>query len=41
MTGFGLPPGSVFDLELVVRLGGEPMTRVIDGIVCAPDREAD
>jgi hypothetical protein len=41
MTGFGLPPGSVFDLELVVQFGSEPVTRTIDGIVCAPDREAD
>jgi hypothetical protein len=41
MTGFGLPPGSVFDLELVLRLGGEQVTRSIDGIVCAPDREAN
>ena len=41
MSGFGLPPGAVFDLELVVRLGGERMTRTVDGIECAPDREAD
>lgn len=41
MTGFGLPSGSVFDLELVLRLGGEQVTRTIDGIVCAPDREVN
>ena len=41
MTGYGLPPGAVFDLELVVRLGDESMTRTIDGIECAPDREAN
>ncbi len=39
MSGFGLPPGSVFDLELVVRLGDEHMTRTVGGIECAPDRE--
>lgn len=41
MTGFGLPSGSAFDLEMVLRLGGEKVTRTIDGIVCAPDREAN
>ena len=41
MTGFGLPPGSVFDLELVLRLGNETLTRTIRGIVCAPDREVN
>ncbi len=41
MTGFGLPPGSTFDLELVLHLAGEKVTRTIDGIVCAPDREAN
>ena len=41
MSGFGLPSGSIFDLELVVRLGDERMTRIVDGIECAPDREAD
>jgi hypothetical protein len=41
MTGFGLPSGSAFDLEMVLRLGGEKVTRTIDGIVCAPDRKAN
>ncbi len=41
MTGFGLPPGSAFDLEVVVQLGGEKLTRTIDGVVCAPDREVN
>jgi hypothetical protein len=41
MTAFGLPSGSVFDLELVVSLGGEKLTGTIDGIVCSPDREAN
>ena len=41
MTGFGLLPGSVFGLEVVLRLGGEQVARTIDGIVCAPDREAN
>ena len=41
MTGFGLPPGSVFDLELILRLGDKRVARSIDGIVCAPDREAN
>ena len=41
MTGYGLPAGSGFDLELVLRLGDQQMKRTIDGIVCAPDREAN
>ena len=41
MTGYGLPSGSVFDLELVVRLGEQRMTRIVDGIECAPEGEAD
>ena len=41
MTGFGLPPGAIFDLEMDVRLGGEKVTGTIDGIVCAPDREVN
>jgi len=41
MTGFGLPSGSTFDLEMVLRLGGEKLTRTIDGIVCPPDREVN
>ena len=41
MTGFGLPPGSTFDLEMVLRLGDAKLTRTIDGIVCAPDREVN
>jgi hypothetical protein len=40
MIGYGLPPGEAFDLELVLRLGDQQMTRTIEGIVCAPDREA-
>lgn len=41
MTGFGLPSGSTFDLEMVLHLGGEKVIRTIDGIVCAPDREVN
>jgi len=41
MTAFGLPSGSAFDLEMVLHLGGEKVTRTIDGIVCAPDREVN
>ena len=41
MTGFGLPPGAAFDLELVLRLGDETLARTIRGIVCAPDREVN
>ena len=41
MTGFGLPPGSAFDLEMVVQLGDEQLTTSIEGIVCAPDREVN
>lgn len=41
MTGFGLPSGSTFDLEMVLRLGGEKLIRTIEGIVCAPDREGN
>jgi hypothetical protein len=39
MTAFGLPPGAVFDLDLVWQEGGEMHTRRIAAIKCAPDVE--
>ncbi len=41
MTSFGLPPGSAFDLEIVVALGGERVTRRIAGVACADDRSVN
>jgi hypothetical protein len=37
MTSYGLAPGAVFDLTLVIRRHGEVMTARIPGIVCAAD----
>ena len=37
MTVYGLPPGSVFDLHLNLRLDGQPYTAVIPGLECAPE----
>jgi len=37
MTAYGLPPGSMFDLEFRWSRGGEHYTRRIDGIRCPPD----
>jgi hypothetical protein len=37
MTSFGLPPGTAFDLNLVIRLNDEVMTAGISDIICAAD----
>jgi hypothetical protein len=39
MTAFGLPPGAVFDLDLVWQEDGKPRTARIAAIECAPDVE--
>lgn len=39
MTAFGLPPGAVFDLDLVWQEDGKPQTTRITAIECAPDVE--
>lgn len=39
MTAFGLPPGSVFDLDLVWQEDGETRSSRIPAIECAPDVE--
>jgi hypothetical protein len=39
MTAFGLPPGAVFDLDLVWRENGKVNTTRITAIECAPDVE--
>jgi hypothetical protein len=39
MTAFGLPPGAVFDLDLVWQEDGKPQTKRITAIECAPDVE--
>ena len=38
MTSFGLVPGERFDLSLSMRLGDDPISAGITGIICAPDR---
>jgi len=38
MTSFGIPPGEVFDLTLVLTRHGDPITRTIPGIVCSADQ---
>ncbi len=38
MTSYGLPPGSRFDLELNLTVGGEPLRVVIPGLECAPEK---
>lgn len=40
LTAYGIPPGSVFDLEVSWQEGGHPVTGTITGIVCAPDVDA-
>jgi hypothetical protein len=37
MTAYGLPPGSVFDLEISWQEGEASHRAVIEGLVCAPD----
>jgi hypothetical protein len=39
MTAFGLPPGAVFDLDIVWQEDGKPHTARITAIECAPDVE--
>jgi len=39
MTAFGLPPGAVFDLDLVWKEDGEAHTARIAAVECAPDVE--
>jgi hypothetical protein len=39
MTAFGLPPGAVFDLDLVWQEDGKAHAARIAGIECAPDVE--
>ncbi len=39
MTAFGLPPGAVFDLDLVWQENGKVRTTRITAIECAPDVE--
>lgn len=39
MTAFGLPPGAVFDLDLVWQEDGKAHTARITAIECAPDVE--
>ncbi len=38
MTSYGLPPGSRFDLELRITLGGKPLVARIPGMECAPEK---
>lgn len=40
LTAFGIPPGSVFDLEVSWQEGGSPRSGKIAGIVCTPDVDA-
>jgi len=40
LTAYGIPPGSVFDLEVSWQQGGSPGYGKITGIVCTPDVEA-
>jgi hypothetical protein len=37
LTAYGIPPGSVFDLDLTWLEGGKARTGRISGIRCAPD----
>ena len=37
LTTFGIPPGSVFDLEVTWLEGSKPRSGKISNIVCAPD----
>ena len=37
LTTYGIPPGSVFDLEVTWQEGGKPRSGKIRDIVCAPD----
>ncbi len=37
MTAYGLPPGSVFDLEIGWQEGEASQRATIEGLVCAPD----
>ncbi|HYQ70449.1 MAG TPA: hypothetical protein VET88_00825 [Gammaproteobacteria bacterium] len=39
MTAIGLPPGTVFDLDLVWQEDGKPRTERLAAIECAPDVE--
>lgn len=39
MTAIGLPPGSVFDLDVVWQVDGKPHTARVKAIECAPDVE--
>ena len=39
MTAIGLPPGSVFDLDVVWQEDEEPRSARVNGIECAPDVE--
>ena len=40
LTTFGIPPGSVFDLEVSWQEGGKSRSGRINNIVCAPDVDA-
>ena len=40
LTAFGIPPGSVFDLEVSWQEGGSHRSGKITGIVCTPDVDA-
>ena len=40
LTAYGIPPGSVFDLEVNWQQGGSPGAGKITGIVCTPDVDA-
>lgn len=40
LTAYGIPPGSVFDLELSWRAGDRPRSGRITGLVCTPDVDA-
>lgn len=37
LTAYGIPPGSVFDLEVSWNEGDAPRSGRIDGVECAPD----
>lgn len=41
MTSFGLPPGERFDLLLMVRVGGQPVSAEIPSMVCAADHRLE
>jgi len=38
MTSFGLAPGELFDLSLLVTVSGEPTAAEVPSVVCAADR---